>query len=134
MQFPDLDQLSASDLETFLESTELSVAQRKQVVDATHKNDMYSKILRLRTNNFAAAAIYDGRQALRVNGIFISSETAKNFRDAFDKLSEAQVERYMEFQHGRSLGFEKSMAVLDTAGTGMIADLEALVRKNIRRT
>jgi hypothetical protein len=132
MQFPDLNNLSDSDLETFLDSTELSEAQRKQVTNATDKNEMYSKIMRLRTNNRAAAAIYDGRQALRVNGIFITDDVAKSFSAAFAKLSAAQVERYLEFQHGRTIGFEKSLEALDTAGTGMIADLEALVRKNIR--
>jgi hypothetical protein len=38
MKFPDLNQLSNSDLETFLETAELSQAQRKQVVGATDKN------------------------------------------------------------------------------------------------
>jgi hypothetical protein len=62
----------------------------------------------LRTNNAAAAAIYEGRQMLRTNGIFVSASIAKSFKEAFDKLSDAQVERYMEFQHGRSSGYEKS--------------------------
>jgi hypothetical protein len=35
MSFPDLDALSACDLSTFLESTELSEAQRQQVALAT---------------------------------------------------------------------------------------------------
>jgi hypothetical protein len=58
---------------------------------------------------------------------------AKSFKDAFDKLAGAQVERYMEFQHGRSSGYEKSLEVLDTGGGGMLADLEMLVRTTIRR-
>jgi hypothetical protein len=58
---------------------------------------------------------------------------AKSFKDAFDKLSEGQVERRMEFQHARSAGYEKSLAVLDTGGGGMLANLEALVRTTIRR-
>jgi hypothetical protein len=135
MEFPDLNNLSDNDLATFLDSTELSEPQRRQVVASatTQKNETYSKIMRLRTNNSAAAAIYEGRQTLRVNGVFISGETAKRFKQAFDKLAAAQVERYMEFRHGRSAGYDKSLEVLDTAGTGMIADLESLTRANIRR-
>jgi hypothetical protein len=133
MSFPDLDNLSQDDLVTFLDSTELSGPQQNQVLSTKNKNEMYSKVLRLRTNNAAAAAIYEGRQTLRTNGIYISASTAKSFKEAFDKLSEAQVERYMEFQHGRSSGYEKSLQVLDTSGTGMLADLETLVRKAIRR-
>jgi hypothetical protein len=134
LEFPDLDDLSEEDLVAFLESTELSDAQRKQVLKAGQKNEMYSKIMRLRRTTIAGAAIYGGRQVLRTNGIFIPAETAKSFRDGFDKLSEAQVERYMHFRHGRDFsGFKASMEVLDTTGTGMIADLEALVRSTIRR-
>jgi hypothetical protein len=113
MSFPDLDALSASDLSTFLESTELSEVQRQQV-------------------NVAGAAIYEGRHLLRRNGIFLSSSVAKAFREAFDHLSAAQVERYLAFQHG-DRGYEKSMEVLDTAGTGEIATLQNLVRTTIRR-
>jgi len=133
MSFPDLNNLSESDLATFIDSTELSTPQREQVLNAQDKNDMYSKIIRLRTINFAGAAIYDGRQTLRTNGIFIPASMAKRFKDAFDKLAGAQVERYMEFQHGRSSGYEKSLEVLDTGGGGMLADLEMLVRTTIRR-
>jgi hypothetical protein len=57
----------------------------------------------------------------------------KSFKDVFDKLSEAQVERRMEFQHARSAGYEKSFAVLDTGGGGMLANLESLVRTTMRR-
>jgi hypothetical protein len=134
MSFPDLNGLSESDLTTFIDSTELSNPQRQQVVKADDKNDMYSKILRLRTINIAGAAIYEGRQALRTNGIFVSTEVARAFRDAFNKLSEAQVERYLAFQHGRgSGGYEKSLEVLDASGEGkMLSTLESLVRTTIR--
>jgi hypothetical protein len=133
MSFPDLDNLSNDDLVAFLDSTELSVPQRNQVLSASKKVEMYTKILRLRTNNAAGAAIYEGRQVLRTNGIFVSSDTVKRFREALEKLSEARVERYIEFQHPRTVGYEKSLEVLDTSGTGVIADLEALVRSTIRR-
>jgi hypothetical protein len=87
MSFLDLNNLSESDLVTFIDSTELSNPQRQQVLKASDKNDMYSKILRLRTINVAGAAIYDGRQLLRTNGIFIPASVVKMFKDAFNKLS-----------------------------------------------
>ena len=59
---------------------------------------------------------------------------AKSFKDALDKLNGAQVERYMEFQHGRSAGgYEKSIEILDTSGEKMLSTLESLVRTTIRR-
>jgi hypothetical protein len=49
---------------------------------------------------------------------------AKTIKDAFNKLSEPQVERYMAFQHGRNAGgHEKSIEVLDTNGEGMLSTL-----------
>jgi hypothetical protein len=132
MSFPDLDALSACDLSTFLESTELSEAQRQRVALATDKKNMYAKILRLRIVNIAGAAIYEGRHLLRRNGIFLSSSVTRAFREAFDHLSAAQVERYLAFQHG-DRGYEESIGVLDTAGTGEIATLQNLVRSTIRR-
>jgi hypothetical protein len=135
MSFPDLNNLSESDLATFIDSTEFSNPQRQQVLKASDKNDMYSKILRLRTINIAGATIYDGRQVLRTNGIFIPASVAKSFRDAFGKLSEAQIERYMDFQHGHGAGgYQKSLEVLDTGGESkMLSTLESLVRTTIRR-
>ena len=134
MSFPDLNNLSESDLATFMESTGLSNPQRQQVLNAKDKNEMYSKILRLRTINSAGAAIYNGHQILRTEGIFIPASMAKSFKDALNKLAGAQVERYMEFQHGRSPGgYEKSIEVLDTSGEKMLSTLESLVRTTIRR-
>lgn len=133
MTFPDMSRLSDSDVETFLETTELSDAQKKQVLIAADKNQMYSKLVRQRTIHTAGAAIYEGRLMLRTSGIFIPAAVANSFKDAFDKLSGAYVEQSMEFQTGRGSSLEKSMDVLDTTGTGLIARLEALVRATIRR-
>lgn len=133
MSFPDLNRLSESDLATFLETTELSVAQRQQVAGASDKNDIYSKILRLRKVNSAGASIYDGRQVLRVSGVFVPTAIVKTFREAFDRLSGAQVERYLAFELGRGERFQKSLEVLDTMGTGEIMKLQDLVRSTIRR-
>src|SRR5665213_887360 len=106
MSFPNLNALSENDLTIFLQSAELSAAQQNQVLRAEDKNNIYSTILRLRQLNLSATAIYDGRQLLRTNGVFIPATIAYAFRDAFTKLSGAQVERYIEFQHGRSIGYK----------------------------
>jgi hypothetical protein len=65
----------------------------------------------------------------------ISASVAKSFKEVFEKLSEAQVERYMDFQHGHFAGgYQKSLEVLETGGESkMLATLEALVGTTIRR-
>jgi hypothetical protein len=133
MSFPDMNKLSDDDAKTFIETTELSDSQKKQVLAASDKNEMYSKIMRQRTINTAGAAIYEGRLVLRTSGVVVPAAIAKSFKEAFDKLSGAYVEQSMEFRSGRGAGFEKSMDVLDTTGEGVIATLEALVRATIRR-
>jgi len=133
MSFPDMDRLSDDDVNTFLETTELSEPQKKQVLASPNKNDIYSKIMRQRTVNSAGAAIFAGRLMLRTNGILVPTAVAKRFKDAFDKLSGAYVEQSMQFRSGRGAGSEKSMEVLDTSGEGEIATLEALARATMRR-
>ena len=57
--FPDLNRLSEDDLTTFLDSTELSSPQRTQVVGASDKVKMYSKITRLRKISTAGPFLLD---------------------------------------------------------------------------
>lgn len=68
LSFPDLDSLPGEDVTAFLETTELSDPQKKQVLAAGKKNEMYSKIMRMRRINIAGSAIFDGRLALRTDG------------------------------------------------------------------
>ena len=131
--FPNLDRLSASDLTTFLESTELSEAQRAQVSDATDKVRMYSKIMRLRKISSAGAAIYEGRLLLRTHGIFISSAMAKSFKESFEVLSKAYVEQYVNFEHGTWTGERSSSDLIGPSGEQVLANLETLVRSTLRR-
>jgi hypothetical protein len=56
--FPDLDQLQSEDLNTFLESTELSSAQRQQVSNAEQKVKTFGKILDIRQINSAGDAVF----------------------------------------------------------------------------
>jgi hypothetical protein len=133
MSFPDMQQMSDEDVRAFLETTELSEVQKKQVLGAADKNGMFSKIMRLRRINAAGAAIFEGRLTLRSEGIFVPSALAQRFKEVFDKFSEAYVEQLMEFQKRGSGGFKKSLAILDTSGGGLIAEMEALLRGTIRR-
>jgi hypothetical protein len=57
---------------------------------------------------------------LRTEGIYLSAPVAKRFKEAFDKLSGTQTERYLVFHRGHRGGYEKSMDVVDTTGDGEI--------------
>jgi hypothetical protein len=133
MSILDLNKMSPTDVATFLESTEFSSQQRKQVLDTDDKVRMYSKINRLRNINAAGTAIYEGRLLLRTSGIFLPVALAKAFKDGFDMLSFAQVEQHLSFE-GRGLREQpKSDELLGNGGELLLSTLELLVRSAIRR-
>ena len=133
LSIPDLNKMSTTDVATFLESSEFSSQQRKQVLDTDDKVRMYSKINRLRNINKAGAAIYEGRLLLRTSGIFLPAPIAKAFKDGFDMLSFAQVEQQLEFG-GRGVREQpKSIELLGAGGELFLSTLESLVRSTIRR-
>jgi predicted flap endonuclease-1-like 5' DNA nuclease len=133
LSIPDLNKMSTTDVATFLESSEFSSQQRKQVLDTDDKVRMYSKINRLRNINKAGAAIYEGRLSLRTSGIFLPAPIAKAFKDGFDMLSFAQVEQQLEFE-GRGVREQpKSIELLGAGGELFLSTLGSLVRSTIRR-
>jgi hypothetical protein len=133
ISIPDLNKMSAADVATFLESTEFSSQQRKQVLDVEDKVRMYSKVNRLRNINKAGTAIYEGRLLLRTSGIFLSAKVAKAFKDGFEMLSFAQVEQQLDFE-GRGIREQpKSAELLGAGGELLLSTLETLVRSTIRR-
>ena len=66
--------------------------------------------------------------------IFISPEMAKAFKDAFDVLSQAQTEQYIEFQHGHPGVLKGSSELMGAGGDKLFGALEILVRTTLRRS
>jgi hypothetical protein len=131
--YPDLKKMTDEDVAAFLKGTELSEGQQKQVVNSTDRNAMFSKITRSRTINIAGAAIYEGRLLLRTVGIFVDENLAQSFKLAFDRLSQAQVEQYMDFTRGRSPSDRASTALLSPDGEAAFTTLQSQVRSTLRR-
>jgi hypothetical protein len=100
--YPDLHQLSAEDLGGFLDSTEFSEQQKKQVRDATDKNRMFSKITQHRDIAEAGQRIAATQSYLHKKGIFMPESLKVEFSSAIQVLWDAQIERYVEFDFGHS--------------------------------
>ncbi len=98
-QHPDLVRLSTDNLLDFLDETPLTDAQKKTIIEATDKNDRYRSFVTLRSINAAHKAIFDVRQLLRKNGIFVPDDLARAFQSAIEVLTKAEVQRYMEFSY-----------------------------------
>src|SRR5262249_38157559 len=129
--FPDLDRLSPEDVAAFLETSELSVPQRQQVLNATKKVDMYSKIIDLRQINTAGRAIFHVRLLLKTHGIFFQSSIVDEFKKAIDLLGKAQIESLMQFQHGRSGIRVDASSRLLSEGEKIFDQLQSIVRTRL---
>jgi hypothetical protein len=100
LSFPDLDQLPQDDLAAFLESSELSEAQRQQITRASKKVDMYSKIVNLRQISAAGASIFDARLLLRRRGIVVQPSVVDEFKSALDMLGKRRLSDTSNFNIG----------------------------------
>jgi hypothetical protein len=129
VSYPELNELSDDDLRAFLETTDLSDGQRKQVAAAADKERMFTKIVQLRQINSARGAVFDGRMLLRTEGIFLPKDMMESFKNAFDLLSKAETEQYVNFQH-ELREHTASMRLLDE-GEQLFDNLQSSVRKRL---
>jgi hypothetical protein len=106
-EHPNFDQLPAEQLDDYLKTTSFSEAQRKQMREVHNKNEMYSKIERLRAINQAGAAIHEGHQVLANKGIFIPSELEGQFDAALRFCGKAWVVEKMNYSYGHAAGSSK---------------------------
>lgn len=97
---PDLSNLSDEDVTNFLNSTELSDAQKAEVMKAADKNKAYSEFVNRNYIAEARVAIFDAHSTLRKEAIFIPDNIQNIFTQALDPLSKAQVQRSMEPYYG----------------------------------
>jgi hypothetical protein len=94
IQYPDLNPLSAQELDGFLSTTGFSKEQCDQIRKAADHNDMYVKIITWRGIAHAAQANFDVNLLLRKQDALRSE-----FQSLIDLLRAAQVERELQFQH-----------------------------------
>jgi len=128
---PDFSRMGEVDLTDYLETTELSGPQKKQLMQASDKNNMYAKIARHRLISQAGAAIYDARSILRKQGIFIPENLENSFEKALDILSKAQAHELVEANHGYFEDKQETIGKLFSDGPKIFSDLKTDVRKQI---
>lgn len=99
IQYPDLNPLSAQELDGFLSTTGFSKEQCDQIRKASDHNDMYVKIITWRSIAHAAQVNFDVNLLLRKQRIFMPDVLRAEFQSLIDLLRAAQVERELQFQH-----------------------------------
>jgi hypothetical protein len=100
LSHPDFSRMTDDEVRQYIKTTEFSEAQQEQMLGASDRNRMYSKITELRLIGKAGEAIFDARSVLRKQGIFIPKELEDEFENALKLFSEVQVHRSIQFQYG----------------------------------
>jgi hypothetical protein len=129
---PDFSNATGQEVATYLSTTELSDAQKNEVMKATDKKEALSKILQLRQIHEAQVAIYETHALLRKRGIFIPPTIKQSFIEALKLLTGAHVQRSMEFRF--SAGAEQGREAVNklfSDGHKIFDDLEAAVRARL---
>jgi hypothetical protein len=83
---PDFARMSDDDVVRYLKTTDFSDIQQKQVLEASDKNKMYSKVTELRFIAKAGSAIFDARSVLRKQGHIHTESTGRRIRERPEAL------------------------------------------------
>ncbi len=98
IQFPDLNRLSESEVEEFLNTTCLDSKQKNTVMTATDKVSAFSRQMRIIHLNDAAKNIYDLNNLIMKNSIYIPDILTNEFKSALDFLNKHNALEMTNFQ------------------------------------
>jgi hypothetical protein len=130
-EHPDFNLQTAEQLEDYLKTTDFSDGQKKQMREAQNKNDMFSKIERLRAINQAGTAIYEGHQVLANKGIFIPSDLEIQFDSALQFCARAWAVEKTDFSYGNAPGSSQPLIQFLEQERGVRNALKVAVRNRI---
>jgi hypothetical protein len=99
-RYPDFRKLSEMEVKQYLESTEITDRQREAVMTAADKNATFSRLVEINQIHAAGVAIYNARNLIGRQAIFIPDDLLALFEATMKKLSEAQIQRSMEPHYG----------------------------------
>jgi len=100
----------------YLLTTNFSEEQRREVLKATDKNRAYSRQITANHIGEAGRAVFDLRQAIRKNTIYLPEALTSEFKEAIELMSAAQIERRIGFQHADAYDrYERSQKMLAEA-------------------
>ena len=97
---PDFRRLSDAEAKQYLGSEDLSERQREQIMGDSDRNRAYSRVVELNQINAAGLAIYNARNLIGKQAIFIPDNLLASFEANLKMLSEAQIQRSMEPHYG----------------------------------
>ena len=130
-QYPDVDRMSRSEMESLLESSELESWQKDELRNSSSKTEYYRKaIIPIKAvkahNTLAEFSIFFAK-----NGIFIPEPLKSRFEAINDMMFAAMLERRFSIQYPDTPPqFEKGM-ILHEKGRQLLRSLEAEVQARL---
>jgi hypothetical protein len=134
VQAPNLTLLSEEDRVAYLEGSELSAQQRKQVLEASDSTDMYAKVVVWRMIATAREEIFLAHQTIRKERIFLQEDLRNEFMEMLELVGKACVQRQMEHQRPNALSDLKAISEFYDKGPTGVDNLAAMVRGRLLRT
>lgn len=132
VQSPDLDRLSEGDLNEFLLSTKLTEPDVKRIRESADKNRQYARTIQLRYVNEAHKALYNARDKIMKQSVFIEKGLHDLIHTNIERLSKAQVEAQMDFgRHGGAFEAKSDLLLNDAA---WLEEVRAKAREQLLRT
>jgi hypothetical protein len=95
-QYPDFQRMPDIEIEQYLQSTDLTDRQREMVMKADDKRATFSRLVDLNQINAAGRAIYEARNLIGRQAIFIPDDLFASFEAKMMMLSRAQIQRSMD--------------------------------------
>jgi hypothetical protein len=129
--YPDINAMSADQLEELLEKSPLANWQKKELLTRENKTRYYADAMMWHKLNDAGQAYDNFREYIHKNGIFISAVIKNRFMEIEDLLLHAFIERRLSLQYrNQAQQFDKGQ-VLHTEGPRLLKALEQDVQRRL---
>lgn len=125
----DLDQMDEDDVAPHLEAMSISRFNIKYIMNSENRNSAYGKVLRAMDLDEARKSIFQARNVLRKQTLFLVPELEKEVESAISELQKVWAEQQISFPSSVGLPMTATMAFM----SGGADTLRIKVRDVVRR-
>lgn len=133
VELPDLARYSEEERTAYLDGSEFSPLQKKQVLEASNPTDMYAKVSVWRKIADAREKIFLAHRTIRKERIFLQEDLRNELMELLDLVGKACVQKQMDqrLKHSSDL---KAISEFYDKGPKGVDKLAAMVRGRLLRT
>jgi len=99
-EYPDLNHINQDELEDFLDNVDFSTSQKKKIIEAADKNQIYLELIFWVRFSEVQKSVYDFHNYLLFNKIFLNKSLFENFSKIDNSLMNALQERELSEKYG----------------------------------